>query len=404
MAHPDSVSPLKPNPYLEHRDPWRWDIRSQVFLRAGKLVKFNGEYREERTGSWDVEDIEFVYPIARQGGHYWSPNEEITATLRIGDVKFTPDAKILQTPDSSAPYIWWRSEHKYRWVHQLHMTQVSHVVSADTRFNEQLAKEIPWPKSWPAEASAYLTPIIDQINDPVDTKGQDRLIELVDQWLEGNDPKSIDEVTLAKYLTGKVLDYVRVTRSNTFLAPAVHTITAGDILDGLSVFPSSAWSGYLVRSADQVALKPAGSGLDTSTMLTAVLRAAGVPARLVVCYKTDEFGHIDERVVALVEFALYDAKRDQILWIPIDPELLRDNGRRSSNYQQRWDYFGNHDQLRNYAPISHYFHPPVNYKAFGNPGLYGIKTTPDIGKHVYQVISIDVVNSAIRGDEINQRP
>jgi hypothetical protein len=100
MSHPDSKSPLKPNPYLKHQDPWRWDIRSQVFLRAGVVVIDHSQYREERTGSFSIEDFEYIYPIVREGGHYWSPNEDVEAKLRIDDAEFTPEPKVLQTPDS----------------------------------------------------------------------------------------------------------------------------------------------------------------------------------------------------------------------------------------------------------------------------------------------------------------
>jgi len=399
MSHPDSISPLKPNPYLKHQEPWRWDIRSQVFLRAGIVVINRREYREERTGSFSIEDFEYIYPIVREGGHYWSPNEDVDATLRIDDAEFTPKPTILQTPDSHSPYAWWRSNQRDKRTHQLHFTQLSHIVCADTVFNEELAKQIPWPDAWPADAERFLSPIVDQVHDPVDPQAQDHLARLVDGWMEGNDPKSIDQVTLAKFLTGKVIEHVRVRRGSMLLAPTVHTQTNDDVLQGFSVFPLSSWSGFIVRSADQVAIEPAGTALDLSTMLTAVLRTAGIPARLVICYDNSQTVQVEERVRAIVEFAMYDKERDQTLWIPVDPQELRDNGRRSQYYKQPWLYFGTHDQLRNFVPLAYYFHPPVNYKAYGYPGLFGLKTSPDIGDRISQILSIDVINTPVRGDD-----
>ncbi len=403
-SHPDSVSPLKPNPYFRHADPWRWDIRSQITLQAGLYFRNNSGYREDVTAWWDLPDFEFIYPVVRQGGFYWSPNEDVQSTLWIDHIKFKPEPEVLQTPDSHVKYVWWRSNQRDRQTRSLRLSQVSHIVSADTVFDEKLASEIPWPQSWPENAGLFLTPIVDRVVEPVNPEGQDQLARLIDQWTQGNDPKSISQVTLVKYLTAQVLDYVRVERGQSQFSPTIINGNVRSLLDGFPPDPfsfggfssisRSSWSGFNVRSADQVALDPSGSSiLDMSMMLTSVLRQVGVPARIVVCFINDPKALLDERIVAIVEFALYDKERDQVLWIPIDLDRLRDNGRGTNVYKQRWDYFGTHDQLHNIIPIAYYFHPPVNYKAYGYPGLYGLKTTPDIGNGVTQIISIDVMNT-----------
>ncbi|MBL4808496.1 MAG: hypothetical protein JKY43_00360 [Phycisphaerales bacterium] len=405
MSHPDAVSPMKSNPYFRHANAWRWDLRSQVILQAGIYYRNNSGFREELSATWDIQDFEYIYPIVRQGGFYWSPNEDIQTVLRIDNVQYTPEPEILQTPDSHAKYVWWRSNQRDTRTRHLYFSQVSHIVTADTVFDEKLAKEIPWPQTWPEEATLFLTPTIDRISDPIDPEGQDQLVRLVDQWTEGNDPKSISQVTLTKYLTGKVLDYVRVERGQSQLAPTLHIGAIRSFVNGFSSSPLSSWSGFNVRSADQVALDPAGSSmLDMSMLLTAVLRTAGVPARTVVCYDNSIKITLDERIIVIVEFALYDKARDQILWIPIDLDRLRDNGRGANVYEQNWDYFGTHDYLHNVIPVSYYFHPPVNYKAYGFPGLYGIKTTPDIGNGVTQILSVDVMNTPQTIDDYKPKP
>ncbi len=411
-AHPDSVSPLKPNPYLKHNEPWRWDIKSQLFLRAGLVTYRNGNYRADFNGSWTLEEIELIYPLARSGGHYWSPNTEVESSLRSDDTIYELNPQTLYTPDTMVPYVWWetkiRQDDDDR-VELIHAIQVSHVVSADTVFDEQLAKEIPWPEQWPAEAERFLTPLIDPITEPVDLIGQDQLTMLVNHWLEGNDPKSIDSVTLAKYMTGKVLEYVRNTRSGVIYSPTLHynynndqAIVNGEVVSGFSTFPRSSWSGFIVRSADQIVQDPAGSEYDQSVFLASVLRTVGLPARILICYDTRNYKQGEERIRVFVEFALYDKARDQVLWIPIDTQRLRDNGRRSSNYQHRWDYFGTHDELHFFAPLAYYFHPPVNYNAYGLPALYGFRTPRDLGNSVAQILSLDVINSPLRADELNR--
>ncbi len=412
-AHPDSRSPLKPNPYLKHNEPWRWDIKTQVFLRSGVVSYRNGRYRADFNGSWDIGEFEFIYPLAKNGGHYWTHNDEVSTLLRVDDRVYEPNSQILYTPESKAPYVWWRAKvalDQDGRTEQIHAVQISHVVSADTVFDEQLAKEIPWPDQWPPEAERFLTPLIDPVGDPIDLLGQDRLTMLVNRWLEGNDPKSIDSITLAKYLTGKVIEFVRNTRSGVTFSPTLYSnfnsnqelVIDGEVIGGFSTFPGSSWSGFIVRSSDQIALKPAGSEFDQSIFLTSVLRTAGLPARTLICYDTREYSVYQDRICVLVEFALYDEARDQVLWIPIDTQRLRDNGRRSSMFEQPWAYFGDHDELHFLAPLSYYFLPPVNYNAYGIPALFGFRTPTDLGNRVAQIISIDVMNSPLRADELNK--
>ncbi len=404
---------MKPNPYLKHQNPWRWDIHTQVFLRAGSVVVLNRSREnalrsrfEERSLWWQVDEIEYIYPVMLDGGHYWSPNKDVEVSLRADDQKLDPMPQRLQTPESHIPYIWWRSRFTDTRIRQLHFRQISHVVCAVTVFDEQLAKQIQWPYSWPEEAERFLTPVVDPIQGPVDLPAQDHLTKLVDRWMDGNDPRSIDEVTLAKFLTGKVIEHVRVGRSSlestVFFPTLYNNTTSSNDIEGFAPTPSDAWAGYNARSADQVAVEPLGSALDLSTMLVAVLRTAGVPARLLICY--DKSNRIDplDRIRGMVEFAMYDKDRDQVLWIPIDPQLLKDNGRRSNTYEQRWDYFGTHDRLRNFVPLAYYLHPPVSYNAFGYPGLYGFRVQPERDVAKSALISIDVMNSPIKAEDLKK--
>lgn len=391
-SHPEAQSPLKPNPYLKHQYPWRWDLRAQTFIRSGSHYRFVNvqepgqppqAVREEQTIRRNIETFEFIYPLMRNGGFYWTPNEEVTSVVRINDAEFEPTPDILQTPDTNVKYTRLFGDFKnidedgYWRVNQFHYKQLSHIVVADTVFNEKLAKQLPWPDTWPDEAARFTSPLIDQIDHPINLDAQDDLCRLVNVWIDNNDPKSIDEVTLVKYLTGKVLEYVKVVRGRREYAPVVTSYAVDDLIDaGFPTASTSRWSGLYVRSADDIVRDPRGTELDFSTMLVSVLRIVGVPARVVVAYDLNPEIIEEERIVGLVEFALYDPDRDQLMWIPIDPERLRDNGRRADLYQQPWDDFGTHDSLHNIIPLSHYYHPPVNYDAYGWPALYGFRYTP----------------------------
>lgn len=420
-SHPDAKSPLKPNQYLKHQEPWRWDITSQLILNADLIADRYGNnqdlvYRDTRrdqytTNSWDLPNFEFIYPVVRDGGFYWSPNEDIESLLRIDETAYTPEAKVLQTPDSHVKYAWWRSNQRDKETHELYFSQVSHIVSADTVFSEELAMQIPWPKAWSEDAARFLTPVVDRVTKPIKQEGLDRIEELVKEWTQNKDPKSIDQISLTKFLTGKVIEHVRVTRGRTEFRQSIrpsYQTRFGDVSDGVLqppiIVPTSTYAGFNVRSADLVALEPEGSELDLTTLLTAVFRQAGVPARTVICFDNGLREEHDKRITAIVEFAMYDPASSQTLWIPVDPIRLRDSGRRSSNFAQRWLYFGTHDRLHDMVPLAYYFHPPVNYKAYGFPSLYGIKTTPDIGSSVSQYLSIDVMNTPVKAEDFKQNP
>jgi len=137
-----------------------------------------------------------------------------------------------------------------------------------------------------------------------------------------------------------------------------------------------------------------GSKHDLATLLTAVLRSAGVPARTVLCINQRE-DNIIEKMVSLVEFAMYDPERDLTFWVPIDVDRLRLNGKRSSQYMQWWNYFGTNDELNDYVPVAYYFHPPASYRAFDLPALYGLRSSNPLPEYVVQSLLIDPIVSPV---------
>ena len=414
-SHPDARSPLKSNPYLSHHDPWRWDLILQIFLRGGSVAYIDTDRVEEGSVYFDLDRFEFILPVMREGGFFWAPDHEVQTTVRIDSSRDRSylssfiisqneakiDPKILRAPRSGALYSRIKEEVDLGAIQSMHFKQRNRLVSADTRFDERRAREIPWPDRWPDEAARHLTPVIERVRDPIDLVGQDRLCELVDQWTRGQDPRSIDQVTLVKYLTAKVLDTVRIGRGKSRSRPSLQTRTLLRLSeDGEIPIPRGVWSGLAVRSADLIALRPErGSVFDDSVMLTAALRAAGVPARTVACYDTADEAQPLDRIVTIVEFALYDQQRDQILWVPIDTERLRDNGRGVSSYEQPWLYFGTHDELHELVPIAQHFHPPVDYRSFGFPSFYGFRSEPQLERFTIQHLAIDALVTPVSGED-----
>jgi hypothetical protein len=402
-SHPEAKSPLPENKYLKHTDPWRWDIRSQVFLRAGIRYYSNrnasrDSYSEQAESIWwPMKDLEVIFPVVREGGFYWSPNLEVTASIRAGDFEREQIQERMYTKNTKAEYTLWRSEVQET-VHQIHLIHTSHIVVADTVFDHKLAQFLPWPDTWADEASAFLSPVIDSVGKDVEGDADDTIETLLNFWVENKDPKMLSELDLVKFLTGKVIEHVKVQGPpSEFTSQTVNRVSAVSVVGGTT------WLGFVVRQADEIAKDPKGSKHDLAILLTSILRSAGVPARTVLCVKQTE-DDVLEKLVSMVEFAMYDPETDLTFWVPIDIDRLRLNGKRASQYKQWWNYFGTHDELNDYVPVAYYFHPPASYAAYDLPALYGIRSSSPLPDYAIQSILVDPLVSPVSIPAMQPKP
>lgn len=428
-AHPDAEPALPENPYISFREPYRWDVKAQLFLNSANIIsddiRTSGRNYSERveTTQWQPRQVELVYPVVREGSFYWSPNRDVEVSIRFDDVEVLdlydrqgrlgldgPDAPVVQrnapytqkfVQGTYAEYTHWESGDIRGSYRQLHLRHDSHIVSADTVFNDNLARQLPWPEAWAPEVGAYLSPIVETVGVPVDDDADETIATLLQYWIgEGIDPKSGPQLDVVKFLTGKVIEYFTIRGQATEFTERT---TAGGRPS--FVVSSNTWGGFIVRPADVIAKDPQGSRHDLAVLLTSVLRSAGVPARTVIC--------IDERIedpllntVSLVEFAMHDPERDLSFWVPIDVDRVRVTGGRSSQFQRKWLYFGTHDELNHMIPIAYFFHPPARYQAYDLPLLYGIRSTGEhntLPNYMIQSLLVDpiVTPSTGRDRKIN---
>lgn len=435
-SHPDAKAPLPENPYMSFREPWRWDLRAQLFLKPGYVLADDpntpGRGYNERiyTMLWQPRQIELVYPVVREGGFYWSPNTTVDASIRLDDVELhalnnrpgrlglnAPDAPVVVpnltieqkfAPGTYAEYSSWRSGDILGEYRQLHLIHTSHIVCADTVFNDDLARQLPWPQQWTPEAAAYLTPVVESVGAPVNDDAQETIETLLKYWIgEDASPSDASQLDVVKYLTGKVIEHFTIRGQATEYARGSTnrggTSSSPSRVDRPSfVVSGNTWGGFIARPADVIAKAPQGSRNDLATLLTSVLRSAGIPARTVICInKLEEDPLLN--TVSLVEFAMHDPERDLTFWVPIDVNRVRLTGGRSSQFRRKWLYFGSHDELSHMIPIAYFFHPPASYRAFDLPMLYGIRSTSDSPRdlpgYMIQSLLIEPIVTPIRGGE-----
>lgn len=431
-SHPDAQPLVPENPYISYRDAWRWDLRSQLFLRPITYRAYERSVTNPRSVNsyvevvpWSPKNIEFVFPVVRQGGHYWTHNEDVSVSIRLDSNGYYDsfpnyvrgyDAPIIGkdvyvdqkfVEGTNAEYTHWESGEIEGEFSLLHIEHLSHIVCADTVFNEKLARQLPWPDEWSPEASTFLTPIVDTVGAEVPDDADETIATLVEYWVGKDiDPKSASQLDAVKYLTAKVFEYYTERGQGTKFVIQQNTPLSQQNRD-LS-FPISAelWGGFIVRPAHVVAREPDGSRHDLAVLLTSVLRSAGVPARTVICIDQEEPDRL-LNTVSIVEFAMHDPERDLTFWVPIDVNRVRVTGARSVDIQRQWLYFGTHDELNSLIPISYYFHPPARYKAFDLPMLYGIRSvgeTVSLPDNMIQGLLVEPILTPMSGATGKRQP
>ena len=389
-ATPDPV--LEDNRYMKYKRAKAWLVEGSYFIYPdGRRVRSYDSF-----GGWEYNGLRIVMPYVTQAANAWITTQETPFPLGAFALDhnrqtFVLEATRARVPGTNAPYMVYETTDTVVFE-RLQFDFHTAMYCVETEFDDKAAWDLPWPDRWPADAAPWLEP--DAVYDVPDPEGVDRVAQLLNDWTGGNDPRQIPPVQLAKFLTGKVLDHIRVDRNaaenpvgrppqliTSRLGP-VNVQTPLEITRDVGRVTSmpGVTSGLSVQNAADTAVTGRGSFHDYSVLLTAVLRRAGIPARTVIGADKEETG-INKRFKSWVEFALIAPDLEQTLWVPVDVWELRSSGRTSRNWQQNWKHFGT-TELRDTVPIAFHFHPPADYRSYGPPAFYGIRAEhdlPDLG-------------------------
>jgi hypothetical protein len=198
--------------------------------------------------------------------------------------------------------------------------------------DEQAAARITWPAEWPAEVQESLKP------QPGIESGHEDFKKFVDKVTGGN-LRSVTPWIAAKEL-------VRAT---------MQAYTAVDA-DGMRIengFPR----GLVVNGAWASMKAGTGSSHDVAAACVAVLRTAGIPARVVLGMtelQSSSGGAARSRLVTWCEFFLPGAG-----WVPFNPNDLRGGIRGGLSVERPWPSFGTWDELNEFLPICYGFSAPI---------------------------------------------
>lgn len=404
--------PMPPDhPVLRHRDPERntTTIQVQVLADRHEIRNQNPTFYQLQYDRWEVSSMVVVLPVIGTTSSAIADPEAVSGQLWVDGVSIDTSPTLIGPYQGQSLYA--RYEGANLELNGFRVRQQQDMICYETVYDEPLAMRLGWPDAWPPEADSTFQPeqLVSEVRSDFENEGP--VNDLVRLWTNGQDPKSIPPAQLAKYLCAKVWDHVRVTRPVISNRPSDSGIVIkydtgrDNQLTGRSSIALDV--GYVVQHADETAESGEGSPNDLAILLTAVYRAAGLPARLVIGYREETE---DERRLssseshrAWVEFALFDPAANegegQLIWVPVDLVALKKSSSRSRPIDRPWKYFGTNDELDTTVPFATHFHPPTTVRSYAVPALYGWTTTPGTPESAAQGIYLNISSTPIRGGD-----
>lgn len=320
-----TISGRPPELPLKRTDPRIWEAKLEANLWAPVLRR--GDVETIRLAdiriwmpfvlqsTWSQVDASSIRTdIWTQGVRHPSPADRMS--FRQGLTQGM-SAVGLAIPDVKGQSLKWNVS----WTAQCWASQV----------DEAAAARKTWPAEWPAEAQESLQP------QPGIEAGHADFKAFVDRASKGR-LRSVTPWVAAKEL-------VRAT---------IQAYTAIDE-DGIRLengFPR----GIVFNGAWQSMKNGTGTSHDVTAACVAVLRTAGIPARVVlgITEVPVSSGVTKARFVSWLELYLPDAG-----WAPVNPMDLKGSVRGGLSIERPWPSFGTWEELNRFLPVSYGYASPV---------------------------------------------
>ncbi len=341
-----------------HRD---WTLTYEMRLHAYREQQRTIRHIPE-TGRIVLGEARLVFPVVGSSASHDAHVGRFAGRVRVNNVTKDDSPEIVEGYQGGSSIAVWAIEDVNTTLVTLETR--TFVTSYETRIDEKRAVQIGWPEEdWAPVIAGCLEPqlFVEPDHPAVQT--------LVKKWTDGKSRKA-KPYTLAKYLAGKVLEYVRVSGSVIGNEPEYWRRSVQRDIWGVQ--------GFWLNELGVVAEHGQGSPLDMVNLLCSVYRAAGLPSRVVIAEDHNETirGGANAVIHAWVEFYLYDKRWDRGEWIPVDIIHQREYSSRAPRLEQRWQHFGHSEELDFMVPFANHWIPPTAVRTPGPAAMWGWVTEP----------------------------
>jgi len=212
--------------------------------------------------------------------------------------------------------------------------------------DEARAAQATWPQEWPVECADALKPqLFIESEDP-------RFRQFVER-VSGGALRQVPPHLAAKDLVRATIGALRISGN------------------GLSRVEGGVMQGMALKGAAQAMADGTGTPHDLVASCVAVLRAAGIPARVVVGVDRSEVQTLSSGLLSWGEYYLPGSG-----WVPFDPNLLRGSAIARKGVRDPWPNFGTMKDLNRRIILSYAFQPPGALISHGYPAVYGWDPRP----------------------------
>ena len=403
------------HPFLTFEHPQDWTLSATLFV-FGKP--------DCDVVAWRLDQASVAFPIMSKTAGARADTSRATAELEFEQRLFDDTPTFLEGDRAGADLL--RLDANDVSASKFMLNVKHRVVAWRTKFDESRLDDLNWPtQPWPDEAAAYLTPqpFIDPVN--TDPTAHEAINRLVARWTNGADPRSVRPIDLAKWFAAQTVNEFQPSGTaqvgNEFglegfelqtLAKTINTRRGTDF-DVANVLTAAYRRAGLPARLVIAYVEPEDEPRRRRLLPTEnrpVEEIAEKDADVIYKYdlnhgKRDEAGnplppkmltvHIafsetrkeSHNLVAAgggaqhlhpyVEFYLYDEYTQVGGWIPVDVAMMRDKSSRApTDLNASWRYFGNHDELDRYVPVSIGYGPPPGTTHVARPAFWGWTQKP----------------------------
>ncbi|QQS09385.1 MAG: transglutaminase domain-containing protein [Phycisphaerales bacterium] len=398
-------------PYIEPYGERDWilnvtiRINSELGGESTDLQDASGKHaRVPKITPFPIKSVTMVWPIVPMSGTSMCDPESVTGEVAFQDRLQTRDVSIMKSLFHSGVKLahWDVTLNEIANVREVDFNVTIPARAWNTRFDEEHALLVPWPKgAWPTDAAL--------------TFGSQAFVDLAPT---NGKPDEYNKVVLRKFLDAALknerIDNIKDV-SVTLVAKAITKAVWEQIQpSGISTInrrgQTRELSGVFMNGPSHTILTERGTNEDITVLMAALFREAGIPTRTVIGWefgtsRDRRYGKSSEGLRSWVEYCLYDEAANTVNWIPVDVVSLRGSSSRPMSIDKPWKkYFGSHDELQDVVPFAFQFYPPTDVVSYGSAAFWGWYVQPKFPGTAIQALRFSGGRAPNYGDERDDKP